>query len=68
MAAGNVGVGSQRRNEDYDHVNWVGGGSLEEGVAFGRVLGDWRAVPWAASWSPWKAGRRGASERRREGP
>ena len=40
MAAGNVGVGSQRRNEDCDHVNWMGGGSLEEGVASRRGLGD----------------------------
>ena len=32
-------MGSQRRNEDCDHVNWVGGGSLEEDVVSGRGLG-----------------------------
>lgn len=54
-------LGSQRRNEDCDHVNWGGGGgSLEEDVVPGKGLGEWRGAPRAASWEPTERGKKGS--------
>lgn len=54
-------LGSQRKNEDCDHVNWGrGGGSLEKDVVSGRGLGEWKAAPRAASWEPTERGKKGS--------